>query len=129
MDKAWRQMIRWLVADVPNRIELVAEHLRGDPNQPVQLQVRVRDAKFQPLDNVAVTMKIQPLANGPTNVVALRLNTEPALNEPGLYQTAYVPRETGGYLAVATVTNAVGAEVGRAEIGWATDLRRRNSAR
>ena len=69
-----------------------------------------------------MTLKIQPLANGATNAVALRLNTEPALNEPGLYQAAYVPRDTGGYLAVATVTNAVGAEVGRAEIGWATDL-------
>ncbi len=122
MDKAWRQMIRWLVADVPSRIELVAEHQRGDPNQPVQLQVRVRDAKFQPLDNVSVTLKIQPLVNGGTNGVALRLNTEPALNEPGLYQATYVPRDTGGYLAEATVTNAVGAEVGRAEIGWATDL-------
>ncbi len=122
MDKAWRQMIRWLVADVPHRIELAAEHLRGDPNQPVQLQVRVRDAKYQPLDNVAVTLKIQPLANGATNGITLRLNAEPALNEPGLYQAAYVPRDTGGYLAVATVTNAVGAEVGRAEIGWATDL-------
>ncbi len=122
LDKAWRQMIRWLVADVPNRIELVAEHQRGEPNQPVQLQVRVRDAKFQPLDNASVTVKIQPLMNGVTNGVALRLNTEPALNEPGLYQAAYVPRDTGGYLAEATVTNAVGAEVGRAEIGWATDL-------
>jgi hypothetical protein len=28
----------------------------------------------------------------------------------------------GGYLARAFVTNSVGAEVGRAETGWATDL-------
>ena len=122
LDKAWRQMIRWLVADVPSRIELVAEQQRGEPNQPVQLQVRVRDAKFQPQDNVSVTLKIQPLMTGVTNAVALRLITEPALHEPGLYLASYVPRETGGYLAEATVTNAVGAEVGRAEIGWATDL-------
>src|SRR4029453_16735637 len=51
----------------------------------------------------------------------IQLIAEPALNEPGLYQAAFVPRETGGYYAEATVTNAVGAEVGRAEAGWTSD--------
>ncbi|HXT39371.1 MAG TPA: glutamine amidotransferase, partial [Candidatus Angelobacter sp.] len=40
MDKAWRQLARWLVADVPNRVELTVEPERGDPNQALRLRVR-----------------------------------------------------------------------------------------
>src|SRR6266404_4631718 len=42
MDKAWRQLVRWLVSDVPNRVELAIESRSGDANSAVNLQVRVR---------------------------------------------------------------------------------------
>ena len=127
MDKAWRQMLRWLVADVPERVSFQLEQQRGDPNEAVQLQVRVRDQKFQPLDNATVTLSVQtigqsPSTNGPATARTIRLNAEPALSEPGLYQATYIPRESGGYKAEAVVTNNVGAEVGRTELGWANDL-------
>ena len=126
MDKAWRQMVRWLVADVPERVSLQLEHERGDPNQAVRLQVRVRDSKFQALDNASVTLLVQSVGQTPgTNATTtrnVRLTAEPALSEPGLYQATYVPRETGGYKVEAMVTNNVGAEVGRAEAGWSNDL-------
>jgi hypothetical protein len=137
MDKAWRQLVRWLVADVPQRVGLQAEQNRGDPNQPVLLQVRVRDQKFQPLDNAAVSVTVQPVGTSrpsppATSAVSeaavspaprsIRLTAEPSLAEPGLYQATYVPRDTGGYHAEAVVTNNVGAEAGRAETGWTTDL-------
>ena len=130
MDKAWRQLMRWLVADVPNRVQFEAEQKRGDPNQAVTLQVRVRDPKFQPLDNASVTITVRPIGqassgaekSGAAAISSLiQLNAEPALNEPGLYEAVYVPRDTGGYYAEATVTNSVGAEVGRAEAGWTSD--------
>jgi hypothetical protein len=132
MDKAWRQLARWLVADVPERIQMQAEQNRGDPNQSVLMQVRVRDEKFQPLDNAGVAVKVQPVAGGSepsfTNSAArpqgqpITLTAEPSLTEPGVYQATYIPRDTGGYLAEAVVTNAVGAEAGRTETGWTTDL-------
>src|ERR1043166_4014230 len=53
---------------------------------------------------------------------SIRLQTEPALNEPGLYEATYVPRATGGYKATVCVTNAEGASVGCAVAGWSTDL-------
>lgn len=112
LDKAWRQLVRWLVADVPRRIELRAEPKRGDPNQAVELQVRVRDAKFQPLDNATVSVMVR-------NV---KLTAEPVLSEAGLYQATYVPRETGGYRADAVVTDEKGTELGRAAAGWTTDF-------
>lgn len=127
MDKSWRQLMRWLVTDVPNQVELTVESrdLGKDASGAVQLQVRVRDKTFQPLDNAGVSVEVQPLmvestAGAATN--SIRLGAEPSVNEAGLYQATYVPRVTGGYKATAFVTNAVGAEVGHAEAGWSTDL-------
>jgi hypothetical protein len=123
-------LVRWLVSDVPNRTELLAQQNPSDPDQAVSLQVRVRDEKFQPLENCAVSILVQPIgssgsvSNEQTQVQAkapIRLTAEPSLSEPGLYQATYIPRETGGYWAQSVVTNSVGAEIGRAEAGWTSD--------
>lgn len=130
-DKAWRQMIRWLIADVPERIQLLAEPKRDDPNQAMVLRVRARDKEFKPLDNATVKLTVTTVGdktngtNG-TNAPAAdangtRLNAEPALTEAGLYEASYVPRTTGGYLAEAVVVDADGVEVGRAQAGWVSD--------
>ncbi|MFA6543957.1 MAG: hypothetical protein WCS99_06005 [Limisphaerales bacterium] len=122
MDKAWRQLARWLVADVPNKVELAVQAGKADANQAVELQVRVRDAKFLPLDNASVAINVQPVPGGVSNAPAIRLPAEASTSEPGLYTATFVPHETGGYHATASVTNSAGAEVGRAVAGWTTDL-------
>lgn len=123
MDKAWRQMMRWLVTDVPERVALQAQAIPGDPNAAMRLEVRVRDAKFLPIDDAAVSLEVQPMQLGLANGTNLtRLRAEPAAGEPGLFQAAYVPHASGGYRVRAFVTNSVGAEVGRAETGWTSDL-------
>jgi len=126
MDKSWRQLLRWLIADVPKRVELTVEPQSGDPNNSVRLQVRARDAKYQPMDEASVAIEVLPVlfdgAAGGAATKPVRILAEPALTEAGLYEATYVPRLTGGYRATAVVTNSVGAEVGRAEAGWSSDL-------
>jgi hypothetical protein len=144
MDKAWRQLARWLVTDVPNRVELAAQPQSENPNGAMLLQIRVRDPKFQPLDNATIDLQVEPVVSGGEDAVAksessdpkqlaknpttaalpqkLKLQVEPSTKEPGLYEATYVPRATGGYQATACVTNAEGQEVGRAVAGWSTDL-------
>ncbi|MBC7366124.1 MAG: hypothetical protein H7343_04815 [Undibacterium sp.] len=127
MDKAWRQLMRWLVADVPRRVELAVEPVAADANGAVQLQVRARTESYQPLDEATVTVEVAPVVFGAeagagAERKTIRLPAEAAGTEAGLYETTYVPRLTGGYRATAIVTNALGAEVGRAEAGWSTDL-------
>ena len=127
MDKAWRQLYRWLVADVPTRIDFQVEEKRGDPNQAMSLEVRVRDKVFKPMDNVNVTLTVRTVTNNASGLGlsastnSVRLTADPAASETGLYEAAYIPRETGGYLAEARVTDADGAEIGRAEAGWTSD--------
>ncbi len=121
MDKSWRQLMRWLVADVPNRVDCAVEPLAGDPNGAMTINVRARDEKYLPLDDAKVTLEIAPvLSDAPGG--ALKLTAEPSASEPGLYTATYIPRATGGYRATAVVASQTGAEVGRAEAGWSTDL-------
>ncbi len=125
MDRAWRQMVRWLIADVPLKVQVTSEPVVADANGAVRLQVRVRDEKFQPVDDATVVVDIEPVmfeGTGGTVASPLKLEAEPALSEPGLYQVTYVPRQTGGYKAVATVKGSSGADLGRGETGWSTDL-------
>jgi uncharacterized membrane protein len=129
MDKAWRQLMRWLVADVPSRVELTVEPQPEDATGAVRLLVRARDAKFQPLDDATVALQVEPVtfgenANADANAASapIKLVAEASTGEAGLYVATYVPRATGGYRATAVVSNGVGAEVGRAEAGWSTDL-------
>ena len=125
MDRAWRQLVRWLIADVPARVQASAEPIAADPNGTMRVQIRVRDEKFQPVDDARVSVDIEPVVfEGTAGAAgaAIKLEAEPALTEPGLYQVTYVPRQTGGYRAVATVKNNAGADLGRGEAGWSTDL-------
>ncbi len=64
MDKFWRQTLRWLIADVPGRITVQATQKTDETNQPVTIQIRVRDKAFDPMDNVAVTVDIREVMGG-----------------------------------------------------------------
>lgn len=122
MEKSWRQLVRWLVSDIPKRVEISSEPVPEDPNGAVRLEVRVRDPQFQPADNAAVSVEVEPVVfGGPAGTNSLVLRAEPALTEPGLYEAIYIPRVAGGFRARAKVQNDVGAEVGRAETGWTSD--------
>jgi uncharacterized membrane protein len=119
LGRAWRQIVRWLVADVPSPVEVRAEP-QGDA-QTVRLEVRVRDAKFEPIENARVSVNLERV--GATGADArITLPAEASTKEPGVYTTSYVPRESGGYHVTATVASESGGSAGNAETGWSTNL-------
>jgi uncharacterized membrane protein len=126
LDKYWRQLLRWLVTDVPNRVDLTVEPQSDDANGSVKLRVRARDEKFQPLDNATVTLQVEPVVFDPSSSAAtnlpVKLMAVASAEEPGLYEATYVPRVTAGFHATVTVTNSLGAPAGQGEAGWSTDL-------
>lgn len=131
MAKAWRQMIRWLIADVPRRIDLQAEPVH-DANQSIRLQLRVREKDFRPLENASAHVHVEAITSNmsaesgktpaltSTNL-SVRIQAEASPSEAGLYETVFVPRETGAYKAQAIVTDESGVEIGRVEAGWTAD--------
>ena len=120
--KAWRQMLRWLVADVPRRVELESAVVPGDPNQAVRLTIKARDPEFNALDNANVSLRVAAIGDDGKPGEPIRLSVEPSNTESGIYSAVYVPRGTGGFLAQTSVTNAAGVEIGKDQAGWTTDL-------
>jgi hypothetical protein len=118
LDKAWRQTVRWLVAEVPDRVELTSQARRGpdDPDGALALTVVVRDPSYAPLDNAAVTIRVTPPDGKP---VDLRADADP--KQSGRYQAVYVPRQSGPYRAQATASAPDGSDVGHADTGWSSD--------
>jgi hypothetical protein len=120
LGKSWRQTIRWLVADVPRQVELHATQA-SDGSSGTALEVRVKDKQFQPMNNATVTVSVRPVGAG-ADTNKITLGAEPSAGESGVYQTTYVGRETGAYLAEAVVSDESGAELGRAQAAWSSDL-------
>jgi uncharacterized membrane protein len=117
MNKFWRQILRWLIADVPERISIQAIKKQDQINQPVVLQVRVRDKGFEPLDNVSVAVEIiNPRGH------TIKLTAEAVINETGLFEATYIPRYNGGYLARVSVADIENTEIGNTQTGWTSDL-------
>lgn len=114
--KMWRQTLRWLVADVPPRLQITAEPMRDDPAAPMRLDVRLRDETFEPIENAAVRIRVKSPDGAP-----LELTAEPSLDEAGLYSTTYLPRSEGAYLATARAVDAAGESLGKADVGWAVN--------
>lgn len=135
LGKAWRQSIRWLIADVPTPVQISTQKKSGDPNDAVLIQVRARDQKFEPLDNAGVVLRITQAGHPPAEATktgssnappalnpAVQLPAEAAATDAGLYEATFIPRDSGGYQVEAFVTNSAGMEAGRAATGWTTDI-------
>lgn len=112
--KAWRQMLRWLVVDVPLRLDVDAQSAT-DSSATVQLIARIRDAAFEPVDGADVAFTVRT-----PDGHDYRLTAEPSLDEPGVYATDYAPRIAGGYRATVMVKDAEGRE-SQVETGWTSD--------
>lgn len=119
--KSWRQMVRWLIADVPAQCEIRMQPVTtpGQESSAV-LTVKARDKKFEPLENAAVLIAITgPAIDGKTNRVTIP--AEASDKEPGVYRATYVPREPGAYRASAIITESSGVKVAEVETGWASE--------
>jgi hypothetical protein len=115
LGRAWRQLARWMTADVPDRIDVQAEEL----GEAVKLRVWARDERFEPMDHARVTLAISPTNPG---APAVLMPAEPSATEAGVFEATYFPRVSGGYRVEATVEGDDGRVAGVAQTGWATNL-------
>ena len=113
-DRAWRQTVRWLVADVPRRVDLELKPDDEGGSPAVRLTVRVRDPEFRPLDNAKVAVRVATPDGD-----SLTLDAEPDAREPGTYAATYATRQPGPHRFVAAATAPDGSALGDREAGWA----------
>ena len=115
MLKSWRQMLRWLVADVPRRVDVQISNLQ-DANLSVQLDVSVLNEAFQPLDNAAVQVTIRRPEG-----TEVKLNAVPLDEAAGRFGVTYVPRQPGPYLVEIEAKGSDGALIGTRRSGWVSE--------
>jgi hypothetical protein len=113
-DKAWRQIARWLVGDVPQRVEVDVQNAAKSAAGAMTFRVRVRDPEFLPLDNAQVKIRISA-----PDAREILLDAEPSPDEAGTYIASHVPRVPGPYRAAVAATAPDGSAVGERETGWA----------
>ena len=92
----WRQVLRWLVESVPERVEVSATPARAGPHEPVTLRARVADEGFVDVNDAQVTAHVIT----PTGR-AVDVPLEWTLREDGSYAGRLLPDEQGVYRITA----------------------------
>ncbi len=85
----WRQMLRWLVNDVPDRVEAVADDAFG-PGDAVPLRAIVRDSGYLRRNGAAVSASVMGPAGARQDV-----SFDWSVDRDGEYTAAFVPAGEG----------------------------------
>ena len=103
--QSWRQIGRWLTADVPRLIEVDVE-APASSAEPHRVAVQLRDPAFKPLDNATVKLTIaQPDAK------SIELAATPDRERLGLYVAEYWSQLDGAYRCEVEATGPDGEEL------------------
>jgi hypothetical protein len=88
----WRQLLRWLVADVPPAIGVIPSRDRVSPGEPVTITADVGDDRFLRVNDAEVTARVvDPTGSEQT------IPMEWTVTRDGEYRAAFTPRAEGIY--------------------------------
>ena len=113
LDKSWRQLARWLVNDVPDRVEVTAIRESDGASDAMRFEVQVRDAAFRPQDDASVKISM----TGPDGEAA-EIFAEPSLKAAGVFTATLYPESSGAYRATVTVRDVESTVLAEKQNGW-----------
>ena len=115
--RACRQMIRWLVADVPKRMDVTVKEEPSLGVGTVRLAAFVRGADFESRENADVKFSV----TGPDGQT-YELPGEPSDSQPGMFETTIAAGQAGAWRTsvTATLADANDVEPLVATAGWAS---------
>jgi uncharacterized membrane protein len=88
----WRQLLRWLVNDVPSRVMVAAAGDHVAPGDPVELNAEISDKTFLKVNNAEATARV----TSPSGNVS-EMPLEWSVTRDGEYKAAFTPTEKGLY--------------------------------
>ena len=91
-ERFWRQMIRWLVASAPDRVNIDIGDARIAPGDEVPMVVDVYDELYAPVGGATVRGFITDPFGGMSEI-----ELQEDLTEQGSYLSSFVPAELGVY--------------------------------
>jgi hypothetical protein len=103
----WRQMLRWLVDDVPDVVDVRSSSERVEPGEPVTLDVTVVDPQFVELNDATVIAHVTR-PDGSAETVPLNWTGE----RDGHYRGSFVSTKAGNYEVAVDASRAGGQSVG-----------------
>ncbi len=101
----WRQMLRWLVSDVPGQVDILTAGEHVVPKEPVTLRAEVRDAIHVKMNDAQVVAHIVT-PSGARRDVPMEWTVE----RDGEYRGSFTPDERGVY-SIAVGATAAGKPV------------------
>lgn len=116
MQRFWRQLARWLVANGQKRLEVDARRENLSPGQPVRIVATLRDPEFLPEDNATVKIKVQR-----PDGTRVEVSAQASEEKSGVYGTTIASREPGAYRATVIAAADDGSEIARRETGWVSE--------
>ncbi len=88
----WRQLLRWLVQSVPDRITFQTSASEAVPQESVEVRAQVLDAGYLPRNNAEVRLIVTtPIGD------QLRLPMHWVAAQDGIYQAHFMPKHAGMY--------------------------------
>lgn len=112
MDKTWRQMIRWLLADVPTPLSVTAETNPG-PDAGELITTELLGEDFQPRESGGIRLRVRRPDSTWT-----QLSLRPHTSKAGTLETIHNSTEPGPYLAEVTTRASEGKPSLTAQAGW-----------
>jgi uncharacterized membrane protein len=88
----WRQLLRWLVSDVPSRVMVAAAGDQSAPGDPVELNAEISDRTFLKVNNAAAVARV----TSPSGNVS-EMPLEWSVTRDGQYKATFTPSEKGLY--------------------------------
>jgi len=88
----WRQLVRWTLDQVPDRLDVAAVPERVGPGESVTLRARVADSIYMDVNNASVTAEV----TGPSGTVT-PVPLDWTMRDDGTYAGRFVTAEPGTY--------------------------------
>ncbi len=112
--QAWRQTIRWLIADVPQPVTMEVEAAeKSRSGRAAKLTITARTVEFEPHDNVSVEVEIVKPDGTKMNGRA-----EASESRVGVFEFPFLTVDEGGYRANAKVVDSTGTLIDECQVGW-----------
>lgn len=107
----WRQLLRWLVQSVPDRITFQTSASEAVPQEPVEVRAQVLDASYLPRNNAEVRLLVTtPIGD------QLRLPMDWVAAQEGIYQAHFTPKHAGLYDVRVETPSADGLDTAETHI-------------
>ncbi len=92
----WRQLVRWALDQVPDRLEITPVPARAGPGEAVTIQARAVDSAYAAMNDAAVVAQVTAPSGTETDVPL-----DWTLRDDGTYAGRFVPTELGTYRLTA----------------------------